>query len=219
MLDGEEDDSDSNQNLAMPDELQVKISDHTWQMMYKQFARPTHASVGKDFIGLEDTLNDKLRQLGDTVVFDPAAQEVEAPQTVHKEGALYDPILQAQTIETQCKAHAAMELLCQPMLHQFSGDSCLEGAKEGIEDKETMEVDDTNYRQPDALISDHPAVKKILQSQGRTMSYMGGFNNVKHAKSFCHKHFNGFDLLGVYHPQEHHCATVTWGGRAKDAHV
>jgi hypothetical protein len=45
------------------------------------------------------------------------------------------------------------------------------------------------------------------------------FNNVKHAKSFYSKHFNGLDLQEVYHPQEHHCATATWGGRAKDAHV
>jgi hypothetical protein len=124
MLDGQEDDSNPNQNSAMPDESQGKISDNTRRMMDQQFACPTHTSVGKDFMGLEDTLNDVLRQLGDMVAFDPAAQEVEAPQTVHKEGALYDPILQAQKIEAQCKAHAAMELLCQPTLHQSAVDSC-----------------------------------------------------------------------------------------------
>jgi hypothetical protein len=51
------------------------------------------------------------------------------------------------------------------------------------------------------------------------MNHRGAYNNFKHAKSFCHMHFNGFDLQGVYHPQEQHCATATWGGRAKDAHV
>jgi hypothetical protein len=83
---------------------------------------------------------------------------VEAPQTVHKEGASYDPILQAQTIEARCKTHAAMEHLRQPMLHQSSVDSCLEGAKERTEGMETMEVNNTNYQQPDALIPNHPAV-------------------------------------------------------------
>jgi hypothetical protein len=51
------------------------------------------------------------------------------------------------------------------------------------------------------------------------MNYRGAFYNVKHAKPFCRKHFKSLDLQGVYHPQEHHCATATWGGRAKDAHV
>jgi hypothetical protein len=43
-------------------------------------------------MGLEDTLNDMLKQLRDTVTFDPAAQGVEEPQTVHIEGTSYDPI-------------------------------------------------------------------------------------------------------------------------------
>ncbi len=141
--------------------------------------------------------------------FDPAAQGVGAPQTVHVEGVLYDPILQAQMIEAQCKAHAVMELLCQMPLHQSSGDSCLEGATKGTEDMETIKVDNTDYWQPDALIPDHPAVTNFLQVQGRAMNYRGTFNNVKHVKSFCRKHFNGSDLEGVYHPQEHHCATAT----------
>ena len=51
------------------------------------------------------------------------------------------------------------------------------------------------------------------------MNYRAVFNNVKQAKAFCREHFNGLDLQAVYHPQEHHCATATWGGRAKDAHV
>ncbi len=51
------------------------------------------------------------------------------------------------------------------------------------------------------------------------MSYRASFNNVKQAKSFCWENFNGLDFQGVYHPREHHCATATWGGRAKDAHV
>jgi hypothetical protein len=202
----------------MPDKLQGEISDNTRRMMDQQFACPTHASEGKDFMGLEDMLNDILRRLGDKVVFNLVAQKFKAPQHVHKDGALYDPILRAQMIEAQCKAHAAMELLRQPMLHQSSMDSCLEGAKEGTEGVETMEVDNTNCRQPDALIPNHPAVN-FLQSQRRTMNYRGAFNNVKQAKSFFREHFNGLDLQGVYHPQEHHCATATCRGRAKDAQV
>jgi hypothetical protein len=80
-------------------------------------------------------------------------------------------------------------------------------------------INNTNYWQPDALIPNHPAVPNFLQSQGRTMNYRAAFNNVKQAKSFCQEHFKGLDLQGVYHPQEHHCATAAWGGRAKDAHV
>jgi hypothetical protein len=99
MLHGKDDDSNSTQNLAMLDQLHGKISDNTQWMMDQQFAYPTHPSEDKDFMGLEDTLNDVLRRLGDTVAFDPAAQEVRAPQPVHKDEALYDPILRAQTIE------------------------------------------------------------------------------------------------------------------------
>jgi hypothetical protein len=68
MLDGEEDDSNSDQDSAMPDELQGKISGNTWRMMDQQFAQFTHASEGKDFMGSEDTLNDVFRQIGDMVV-------------------------------------------------------------------------------------------------------------------------------------------------------
>ncbi len=51
------------------------------------------------------------------------------------------------------------------------------------------------------------------------MNYRGAFNTVKQAKAFCWNHFNVLDRQAVYHPQEHHCATATWGGRAKVAHV
>ncbi len=51
------------------------------------------------------------------------------------------------------------------------------------------------------------------------MNYREAFNTIKQAKAFCRDHFNGFNLQAVYHPQEHHCATVTWGGRAKSTHV
>jgi hypothetical protein len=47
-------------------------------------------------------------------------------------------------LEAQRKAHAAMDLLHQPALHQSSRNSCLEGAKEGTEGVETMKVDNTN---------------------------------------------------------------------------
>ena len=99
MLDGKDNDSNPNQDLAMPDELHGKISDETWKMIDQQFSRLTHASVGKDFMGLEDTLNNVLRGLGDMVAFDPAAQEVKAPQPGHKDSTSYDSILRAQTIE------------------------------------------------------------------------------------------------------------------------
>ncbi len=51
------------------------------------------------------------------------------------------------------------------------------------------------------------------------MNYRAIFNNIKQAKSFCWEHFNCLGLQGVHHPQEHHCATAIWGGRAKDAHI
>jgi hypothetical protein len=51
------------------------------------------------------------------------------------------------------------------------------------------------------------------------MNYREGFNTVKQAKAFCQEHFNGLDLQAVCHPQEHHCATATWGGRTKGMHV
>jgi hypothetical protein len=79
----------------MPNDLHGKISENTQKMMDQQFACPTHASVGKDFMGLEDTLNNVLRQLGDTVAFDPATQVVEAPLPGQKDVTSYDSILQA----------------------------------------------------------------------------------------------------------------------------
>ncbi len=105
------------------------------------------------------------------------------------------------------------------MPHQTLVDLCLGGAQGGTEHVSTMEVNKTNYCQPDALISDHPTVKIFLRSQGRTMNYRAAFNTVKQAKAFCWEYLNGLDLQVVYHPQEHHCATATWGGRAKGMHV
>jgi hypothetical protein len=46
---------------------------------------------------LEDTLNDVLQQLGETVECGPA-EKVQAPY-VYKDLVQHDPILQAQTIE------------------------------------------------------------------------------------------------------------------------
>jgi hypothetical protein len=60
MLDGEGDNTDSNQDLDMPDNLCGKISGDTRRMMDQQFARPTHVKVGEDFMGLKDTLNNVL---------------------------------------------------------------------------------------------------------------------------------------------------------------
>jgi hypothetical protein len=58
MLDGKDEDSNSNQDFAMLGKLHGKIIDDTQRIMDQQFARLTHASKGKDFIGLEDTLSD-----------------------------------------------------------------------------------------------------------------------------------------------------------------
>jgi hypothetical protein len=135
--------------------------------------------------------------LGDTVAFNPVAQGIGATQTVHVEGAPYDPILQAQMLEAQCKAHAVMDLLCQPMLHKSSRDSCLEKTEEGVEGTKTVKVNNTDYWQPDTLIPDHPVVTNFLPGQGRIMNYRGIFNDVKHAKAFCRKHFKGLDLQEV----------------------
>ncbi len=82
-----------------------------------------------------------------------------------------------------------------------------------------MEVNKTDYQQPDALIPNHPAATNFLWNQGRTVNYRAAFNNGKQAKSFYREHFKGLELQGVYRPREHHCATVTWGGRGRDATI
>jgi hypothetical protein len=93
-----------------------------------------------------------------------------------------------------------MVLLRQPMPSQTLVDCCSKGAQGGTKRLSTMEVNNTNYHQMDALISDHPAVTVFLQGQGKTMNYREAFNTVKQAKAFCWDHFNGFDLQAVYHP-------------------
>jgi hypothetical protein len=78
MLDGDSADTDSRQDLDMLDNPHGEISGNTRRMMDQQFACPTHTSIGEDhFMGLEDTLNDVLQQLGETVESDPA-EEVQA---------------------------------------------------------------------------------------------------------------------------------------------
>ncbi len=57
MLDGDSDNTVSNQDLDMPDNPHREISGNTRRMMDQQFACPTHASIGEDFMGVEDTLN------------------------------------------------------------------------------------------------------------------------------------------------------------------
>jgi hypothetical protein len=111
-----------------------------------------------------------------------------------------------------------MELLRQPTPPKNLVDCCSESAQGGTEHVSTMEVNRTNYRQPDALISDHPTVTDFLWSQGMMINYREAFYTVKQAK-VCREHFYCLNLQAVYHPQEHHCATATWGGRAKSAHV
>ncbi len=62
MLNGDSDDTISNKDLDMPDNPHGEISGDTRRMMDQQFVHPTptHASIGKDFMGLEDTLNNVL---------------------------------------------------------------------------------------------------------------------------------------------------------------
>ncbi len=182
MLDGDSDNTILNQDLDMPDDPHGEISGNTRRMMDQQFARPTHASVGKDFMVLKDTLNDVLQRLGETLESDPA-EEVQAPYA-HKDLVQHNPILRAQTIEAQRKAHVAMVLICQPMPSQTPMGCCLEGAQGGTKHVSTMEVDGTDYRQPDALISDHPSVTAFLCGQGRMMNYRDAFNTIKQAKAF-----------------------------------
>jgi hypothetical protein len=97
ILDGDSYYTDSDQDLDMPDNPHGNISGNTRRMMDQQFACPTHVSIGKDFMSLEDTLNDVLRQLEETVEFD-LAEEVQAPYD-HEDLVQHDPILQAQMIE------------------------------------------------------------------------------------------------------------------------
>jgi hypothetical protein len=61
MLNRDSVDANSDQDLDMPDNPHGKISGNTRRMMDQQFACPTHVSVGKDFMGLEDTLNNVLQ--------------------------------------------------------------------------------------------------------------------------------------------------------------
>ncbi len=61
MLNGESDDTISDQDLDMPEDPHSEISGDTRRMMDQQSACLTHASIGKDFMGLEDTLNNVLR--------------------------------------------------------------------------------------------------------------------------------------------------------------
>jgi hypothetical protein len=65
LLDADDDNSDLDHDSEMPDDAQGKISHNTWQMMDQQFACPNHNSVDKDFMGLDDTLNGRLKRLGD----------------------------------------------------------------------------------------------------------------------------------------------------------
>jgi hypothetical protein len=148
---------------------------------------------------------------------DPA-EEDQAPY-VHKDPVQHDPILRAQMIEARHKAQVAMVLLRQPTPSQTSVGCCSEGVQGGTKHISTMEVGGTDYRQPDVFISDHLLGTAFLCGQGRMMNYRDAFNTVKQVKAFCRNHFNSLDLQAVYHPREHYCATVAWGGRAKGAHI
>ncbi len=61
MLNGDSDSTVPNQNLDMPDNPYGEIGGNTRRMMDQHFAHPAHASVGKDFMGLENTLNNVLQ--------------------------------------------------------------------------------------------------------------------------------------------------------------
>ncbi len=55
MLDGDSDNTVSDQDLDMPDNPHSKISGNSRRRMDQQFTRPAHASIDEDFMGLEDT--------------------------------------------------------------------------------------------------------------------------------------------------------------------
>jgi hypothetical protein len=106
MLNGDSDDTVSNQDLDMPDDPHREIGGDTRRMIDQHFTRTTHASIGEDFTGLEDTLNNVLQQLGETMASDPA-EEDQAPY-IHEDPVQHNSILRAQTIEARCKAQVAM---------------------------------------------------------------------------------------------------------------
>ncbi len=143
-------------------------------------------------MGLEDTLNNVLRRLGETVESD-RAEKVQAP-FAYKDLVQHDPILQAQRIEVQRKACVAMAILPQPMPYQTLVGCCLEGAQGGTKHISTMEVNGIDYRQPDALISDHPpSVKAFLCGQGgvmndRCLSFLAGHKSNKSMLIQCLQH-------------------------------
>jgi hypothetical protein len=60
MLNGDSDNTVSDQDLDMPDNPHGEISGNSRRMMDQQFSSPIHASIDKDFMGLEDTLNDVI---------------------------------------------------------------------------------------------------------------------------------------------------------------
>jgi hypothetical protein len=93
---------------------------------------------------LEDTLNNVLRQLGETVKSDPA-EEVQAPYA-HEDLVQHNPILRAQMIEARRKAHVAMALLCQPTPSPTLVGCHLKGAQGGANQVSTIEVDGTDYK-------------------------------------------------------------------------
>jgi hypothetical protein len=92
-----------------------------------------------------------------------------------------------------------------------SSDTSLGSSKE--------EVSETEYRQPFAEVVDHPLVNRFLHGQARVLGYRAVFNSIKHTKNFVLKHFKGTATQEVYHQEEHHCASATWGGRGKQAEV
>jgi hypothetical protein len=61
MLNEDNDDTVSDQDLDMLDDPHSEISGNTRRMIDQHFACPIHASIGEDFMGLEDTLNDVLQ--------------------------------------------------------------------------------------------------------------------------------------------------------------
>ncbi len=61
MINGDSDDTVFDQDLDMPNDPHSEISGNNRKKMNQQFACLTHTSIGKDFMGLEDTLNNVLQ--------------------------------------------------------------------------------------------------------------------------------------------------------------
>ena len=72
----------------------------------------------------------------------------------------------------------------------------------------------SSWHQRNAHVPNHPVVTQFLRGPERSMVYTGVFENIRHARNFAAKHFNGY-----YNSAEHHSATAEARGSGGNAHV